>query len=52
MSTTTLIRLVELVPTLSNSFFDGEHQQKRDVAMDAKMGPNYAKLCVGEKTNL
>jgi hypothetical protein len=35
--------LVELVLTLNNVSFDGEHyQQIRGVAMGTKMGPNYA----------
>ena len=46
-STTTLIRLAELVLTLNFSF-DGEHyQQISGVAMGTKMGPTYANLFVG-----
>ena len=46
-STTTLIRLVELVLTLNNFSFDGEHyQQISGVAMGTKMGPSYANLFV------
>ena len=47
-STTTLIRLAELVLTLNNFSFDGEHyQQISGVAMGTKMGPSYANLFVG-----
>ena len=47
-STTTLIRMAELVLTLNNFSFDGEHyQQISGVAMGTKMGPNYANLFVG-----
>ena len=47
-STTTLIRLAELILTLNNFSFDGEHyQQISGVAMGTKMGPNYANLFVG-----
>ena len=47
-STSVLIRLAELVLTLNNFSFDGEHfQQISGVAMGTKMGPNYANLCVG-----
>ena len=47
-STTVLIRLAELVLTLNNFSFDGEHyQQISGVAMGTKMGPNYANLFVG-----
>ena len=46
-STTVLIRLAELVLTLNNFSFDGEHyQQISGVAMGTKMGPNYANLFV------
>ena len=46
-STATLIRLAELVLTLNNFSFDGEHyQQISGVAMGTKMGPSYANLCV------
>ena len=54
-STSVLVRLAELVLTLNNFFFDGEHyQQISGVAMGTKMGPNYANLFVGfvEKTDL
>ena len=47
-STTTLVRLAELVLTLNNFSFDGEHyQQISGVAMGTKMGPNCANLFVG-----
>ena len=47
-STTTLIRLAELVLTLNNFSFDSEHyQQISGVAMGTKMGPSYANLFVG-----
>ena len=47
-STTTLIRLAELVFTLNNFSFDGEHyQQISGVAMGTKVGPSYANLFVG-----
>ena len=47
-STTTLIRLAELVLTLNNFSFDGEHyQQISGVAMETKIGPSYANLFVG-----
>ena len=47
-STSVLVRLAELVLTLNNFFFDGEHyQQISGVAMGTKMGPNYVNLCVG-----
>ena len=47
-STTVLVRLAELVLTLNNFSFDGEHyQQISGVAMGTKMGPNYANLFVG-----
>ena len=47
-STTTLIRLAELVLTLNNFSFDGErYQQISGVAMGTKMGPSYANLFVG-----
>ena len=47
-STTTLIRLAELVLTLNNFSFDGQHyQQISGVAMGTKMGPSYANLFVG-----
>ena len=47
-STTVLLRLAELVLTLNNFSFDGEHyQQISGVAMGTKMGPNYANLFVG-----
>ena len=43
-----MIRLAELVLTLNNFSFDGEHyQQIGGVAMCTKMGPNYANLFVG-----
>ena len=46
-STTTLIRLAELVLTLNNFSFDGEHyQQISGVAMGTKMRPSYANLFV------
>ena len=42
-STTTLIRLAELVLTPNNFSFDGEHyQQISGAAMGTKMGPSYA----------
>ena len=44
-STTTLIRLAELVLTLNNFSFDGEdYQQISGVAMETKMGPSYMHL--------
>ena len=47
-STSVLVRLAELVLTLNNFSFDGEHyQQISGVAMRTKMGPNYANLFVG-----
>ena len=47
-SNTTLIRLAELVLTLNNFSFDGEHyQQISGVAIGTKMGPRYANLFVG-----
>ena len=47
-SATVLVRLAELVLTLNNFSFDGEHyQQISGVAMGTKMGPNYATLFVG-----
>ena len=47
-STTTLIRLAELVLTFNNFSFDGEnYQQISGVAMGTKMGPSYANLFVG-----
>ena len=47
-STSVLVRLTELVLTLNNFSFDGEHyQQITGVAMGTKMGPNYANLFVG-----
>ena len=47
-STSVLVRLAELVLTLNNFSFDGEHyQQINGVAMGTKMGPNYANLFVG-----
>ena len=47
-STSVLVRLAELVLTLNNFSFDGEHyQQISGVAMGTKMGPNYANLFVG-----
>ena len=47
-STSVLVRLTELVLTLNNFSFDGEHyQQISGVAMGTKMGPNYANLFVG-----
>ena len=47
-STSVLVRLAELVLTLNNFSFDGEHnQQISSVAMGTKMGPNYANLFVG-----
>ena len=47
-STTTLIRMAELVLTLNNFSFDGEHyQQISGVAMGTKMDPNYANFFVG-----
>ena len=46
-STSVLVRLAELVLTLNNFSFDGEHyQQVSGVAMGTKMGPNYANLFV------
>jgi hypothetical protein len=40
--------LAELVLTLNNFSFDGEHyQQINGVAMGTKMGPNYANLFIG-----
>ena len=39
-----MVRLAELVLTLNNFSFDGEHY---GVAMETKMGPNYANLFVG-----
>jgi hypothetical protein len=40
--------LAELVLTLSNFSFDGEHyQQINGEAMRTKMGPNYANLFLG-----
>ncbi len=48
LSTSVLVRLAELVLTLNNFSFDGEHYQQRSgVAMGTKMGPNYANLFVG-----
>ena len=48
LSTCVLLRLAELVLTLNNFSFDGEHyQQISGVAMGTKMGPNYANLFVG-----
>ena len=42
-STSVLVRLAELVLTLNNFSFDGEHyQQISGEAMGTKMGPNYA----------
>ena len=47
-STTVLLRLAELVLTLKNFSFDGEHcQQISGVAKGTKMGPNYVNLFVG-----
>ncbi len=47
-STSVLVRLAELVLTLNNFSFDGEHyQQISGLAMGTKMGPNYANLFVG-----
>ena len=47
-ATSVLVRLVELVLTLNNFSFDGEHyQQINGVAMGIKMGPNYGNLFVG-----
>ena len=47
-STSVLVRLAELVLTLNNFSFDGEHyQQISGVVMGIKMGPNYANLFVG-----
>ena len=47
-STSVLVRLAELVPTINNFSFDGEHyQQINGVAIRTKMGPNYANLFVG-----
>ena len=47
-STSVLVRLAELVLTLNNFSFDGEHyQQISGVAMGTKMGPKYANLFVG-----
>ncbi len=54
-STSVLDQLAELVLTLNNFSFDGEHyQQISGVAMGTKMGPNYANLFVGfvEKKSL
>ncbi len=46
--TSVLVWLAELVLTLNNFSFDGEHyQQISDVAMGTRMGPNYANLFVG-----
>ena len=46
-STTILIHLAELVLTLNNFSFDGEHyQQISFVAIGTKMGPSYANLFV------
>jgi hypothetical protein len=43
-----LVRLAELVLTLNNFSFDGEHyQQINGVALGTKMGRNYANLFVG-----
>ena len=53
-STSVLVRLAELVLTLNNFSFDGEHyQQISGVAMGTKIGPNCANLFVGfvEKQN-
>ena len=47
-STTTLIRMAELVLTLNNFSFDGDHyQQISGVTMSTKMAPNYANFFVG-----
>ncbi len=47
-STSVLVWLAELVLTLNNFSFDGEHyKQISGVAMGTKMGPNYANLFVG-----
>ena len=47
-STTTLISLAELVLTLNNFAFDGEHyQQISVVAMGTKMGQSYTNLFAG-----
>ena len=47
-STSVLVQLAELVLTLNNFFFDGEnYQQVSGVAIETKMGPNYANLFVG-----
>ena len=47
-SDATLLRLAELVLTLSSFNFDGEcYSQKKGVAMGTKMGPAYACLFVG-----
>ncbi len=54
-SASVLVQLAELVLTLNNFSFDGEHyQQISGVAMGTKMGPNYAKpVCwFCGKTNL
>jgi hypothetical protein len=54
-TTSVLVRLAELVLTLSNFSFDGEHyQQINGEAMRTKMGPNYANLFLGfvEKKSL
>ena len=48
LSISVLVRLAELVFTLNNFSFDGEHcQQISGIAMGTKMGPNYANLFVG-----
>ena len=48
LSTTTLIHMAELVLTLNNFYFHGEHyHQISGVAMGTKLGPNYANLFVG-----
>ena len=42
-----MVRLSELVLTLNNFSFDGEHyQQTNGVAIGTKIGPNYANLFV------
>ena len=47
-STTVLLPLAELVLTLNNFSYDGEHyQQISGVAMGAIMGPIYANFFVG-----
>ena len=47
-TTTTLVRLAELVLTFNNFSFDGEHyQQISGVAKGTKMRPNHANLFVG-----